>query len=272
MVLRCTSRPSPPRSGHWVGRRCGRSCERARRPRPLRARRNSGLALRDLAGSDSARSTAKATVWRRMHSDASSTNFAPMSYIFTPSPALFPRFWPIGQCGAARLLFSITIRQPQAAHAAHFSGGGTKFDGKLGGVGASPCAACRLHANGLPRPLASLVASLPPAVGSAVERASISGGLWTALRIPELTRLRIRAFQSLMEKSDRVVALCHWTRDLLRRNGVPEHKITVCRTVFRGLRKSLTRASYSGSRDCPCALLFSADPILSKALVSSSRG
>ncbi len=102
-------------------------------------------------------------------------------------------------------------------------------DGTLSGAGANPCAACSLHANGLPRPVASLVASLPQVASGTLERAGLAGGMWTALRTPELTRLRIRAFQNLMQKSDRVVALCHWTRDLLRRNGVPENKITVCR-------------------------------------------
>jgi glycosyltransferase involved in cell wall biosynthesis len=36
-------------------------------------------------------------------------------------------------------------------------------------------------------------------------------------------------FHRMMQKVDRVVALCNWTRDLLLGNGVTESKITLCR-------------------------------------------
>jgi glycosyltransferase involved in cell wall biosynthesis len=41
----------------------------------------------------------------------------------------------------------------------------------------------------------------------------------------ELIQIRHGAFHTLMRESDRVVALCRWTRDLLIRNGVSEDKI-----------------------------------------------
>lgn len=99
-------------------------------------------------------------------------------------------------------------------------------DGKLDKCA---CASCTLHANGLPRPIATLIGSIPPAVRSGFARPRLAGGVWTALRTPDLIDLRIRAFHRLMQIADRVIALCDWTRALLIRNAVPENKITLCR-------------------------------------------
>ena len=62
-----------------------------------------------------------------------------------------------------------------------------------------------------------------------IGQANLSGGMWTALRMPELIDLRIQCFHRLMQMVERVIALCNWTRELLVRNGVPESKITLCR-------------------------------------------
>jgi glycosyltransferase involved in cell wall biosynthesis len=91
------------------------------------------------------------------------------------------------------------------------------------------CTSCALHANGLPRPLAALIAAMPTPLSRNFGRAGLSGGPWTALRMPELIELRIAAFHQLMQMADRVIALCNWTRDLLIRNNVPESRIMVCR-------------------------------------------
>jgi glycosyltransferase involved in cell wall biosynthesis len=99
-------------------------------------------------------------------------------------------------------------------------------DGRLGRF---LCTSCTLHGSGLPRPLATLVATLPPSACGRLGHAGLSGGVWTALRMPELIDIRIRAFHRLMQMVDRVIALCNWTRELLIRNGVPRNKITLCR-------------------------------------------
>jgi glycosyltransferase involved in cell wall biosynthesis len=91
------------------------------------------------------------------------------------------------------------------------------------------CAACALTAKGLSRPVASLLTMLPPAASRALRNSDLSGGIWTALRMPELTALRIEAFHQMMLAADRVLALCDWTRQLLLGNGVPAAKITLCR-------------------------------------------
>jgi glycosyltransferase involved in cell wall biosynthesis len=91
------------------------------------------------------------------------------------------------------------------------------------------CTPCAIHGNGLPRPVATLLSGVPRAVGRQLGKAGLSGGVWTALRLPDLVDVRIQAFHHLMEMVDHVVALCDWTRDLLLRNGVPAEKITLSR-------------------------------------------
>ena len=45
----------------------------------------------------------------------------------------------------------------------------------------------------------------------------------------ELIQLRHATVQSLFAEVDHVVAVCQWVKDILVRNGVPLHKITLCR-------------------------------------------
>ncbi len=98
-----------------------------------------------------------------------------------------------------------------------------------GDLNNSPCVACALHRHGLSRQLAKLISLMPETGSRMLGRAGLSGGLWTALRMPELIDLRIQSFRRLMQTVDRVIALCDWTRALLVQNGVPETKITLCR-------------------------------------------
>jgi glycosyltransferase involved in cell wall biosynthesis len=89
------------------------------------------------------------------------------------------------------------------------------------------CARCTLHGLGMNRSLSTMVGSLPPQLGQILGRAERSGGAWTALRMTELVQLRHAAFRALMQEVDHVVVLCHWTRELLLRNGVPSSKMSV---------------------------------------------
>jgi glycosyltransferase involved in cell wall biosynthesis len=84
-------------------------------------------------------------------------------------------------------------------------------------------------ARGASKPVATLVQALAPVAGPAVSLAGLSGGIWTALRIPQMSGLRVRKFHEMMGKMDRVVALCNWTRELLLRNEVSESKLRMCR-------------------------------------------
>jgi glycosyltransferase involved in cell wall biosynthesis len=93
----------------------------------------------------------------------------------------------------------------------------------------SRCTACALHGVGLVRPLARVVASLPVALSSWPGTFGLQGGVWTALRMPELLALRHSAFRDLMQEVDHIVVLCQWSKDLLVRNGVPAEKIMLSR-------------------------------------------
>lgn len=104
--------------------------------------------------------------------------------------------------------------------------GSEACDGVLNGT---VCSACTLHGLGLSKRLGTATASLPKGVGRLVAAAGLSGGVWTALRMTELVTLRHATLRELWNEVDHVVALCGWVKDLLRRNGVPEEKITVSR-------------------------------------------
>jgi len=104
-------------------------------------------------------------------------------------------------------------------------------DGTLD-VGA--CSQCTLHGLGMSRVSSTVVGSLPSAIGGLAASAGASGGMWTALRMRELIELRHSTFRSLMAEADHVVALSHWVKELLLRNGVPPEKITVSRQGLWG--------------------------------------
>jgi glycosyltransferase involved in cell wall biosynthesis len=89
------------------------------------------------------------------------------------------------------------------------------------------CTSCFLESRGLPRSAANLLSRIPLPIASAVQRAGLSGGIWTAVRMPELVRARHAAFQALMREADGIVAPKQWVHDLLVRNGVPSCKITI---------------------------------------------
>jgi glycosyltransferase involved in cell wall biosynthesis len=98
-----------------------------------------------------------------------------------------------------------------------------------GNLHSAPCVACTVNAHGISPQLAKLISMLPETGSHLLGRAGLSGGIWTALRMPALIDLRIRSFRQLMQMVDRVVSLCDWTRALLVQNGVPENKISLCR-------------------------------------------
>lgn len=110
---------------------------------------------------------------------------------------------------------------------------------------ARDCTACALHGNGLPRPAAALLATLPEVVSALPGRAGLSGGMWTAVRMRELVALRQRCARAFLTEADHVVAVCEWVRNVLLRNGVPPEKITLSR---QGLCQEDAANSESGKR------------------------
>src|SRR5262249_54956803 len=67
-----------------------------------------------------------------------------------------------------------------------------------------------------------------------------AGGVFTALRMSALVGADHRHFERLMQKVNRIVAVCSWVADVLRLNGVPEAKLAICR---QGLSRSVSSGS-----------------------------
>jgi glycosyltransferase involved in cell wall biosynthesis len=91
------------------------------------------------------------------------------------------------------------------------------------------CTACALVAHGAPRWLAGPSARIPDGLGTLALRLPGGSKAATALAVVDLLRGSLRQFERLMGKVDHVVAVCQWVYDVLKRNGVPEAKITLCR-------------------------------------------
>jgi glycosyltransferase involved in cell wall biosynthesis len=121
-----------------------------------------------------------------------------------------------------------------------------------GNLDAKTCAACSLHGRGVNRQVSQLIASFPQSVSRLVGTAGLSGGMWTALRTPELIAQRHTSFRSLLSEVDHIVALCGWVRSVLLRNGVPATKITLsrqglCHPSSDSTRLPVRKYSASGS-------------------------
>jgi len=77
--------------------------------------------------------------------------------------------------------------------------------------------------------VAKLAGFLPPGFGALLGKTGLQGGIWTALRMTELVKLRHTTTRALFVEVDHIVAVCDWVKQVLLRNGVPQEKITLCR-------------------------------------------
>jgi glycosyltransferase involved in cell wall biosynthesis len=109
------------------------------------------------------------------------------------------------------------------------------------------CAACSLQGRGVNRLAAHALAALPPAVGGLLGRAGLQGRIWTAVRARELVALRQRCARAFLAEANHIVAVCEWVRAVLRRNGVPAEKITLCRQGVSEKAESETRKPKNSS-------------------------
>lgn len=91
------------------------------------------------------------------------------------------------------------------------------------------CTQCVLHGLGVNRTAAWAGSRIPPGVGGILGRFRLQGGLWTALRMSDLVRLRQACVHSLWHRVDRIVAVCGWVKDLVLANGVQAPKVVLCR-------------------------------------------
>ena len=91
------------------------------------------------------------------------------------------------------------------------------------------CAGCTLNGLGMHGPLADKVGRLPPALGRWLGDRGLQGGIWTALRMSELTRVRHAVFHKMMAEVDHVVAVCNWVQEIIVLNNVPPAKVSLSR-------------------------------------------
>jgi glycosyltransferase involved in cell wall biosynthesis len=97
------------------------------------------------------------------------------------------------------------------------------------------CTDCSLVNEGLPRWMSKPLSYMPSSFGQILERANMSGGPWTALRMTDLIRARSDAFNSLISEVDGIIALREWVRTLLIRNGAAKSKICLSPHGLDGL-------------------------------------
>ena len=98
-----------------------------------------------------------------------------------------------------------------------------------GALKVNRCSRCVLHGRGMGRLTSHLTGGLPSFFGRLLGKLGLSGGIWTALRMTELMKIRHQNFRLLLNQADHIIATAVWARDLLIRNGVPEEKITLSR-------------------------------------------
>jgi len=125
------------------------------------------------------------------------------------------------------------------------------------------CSQCSLHGLGMNRILSFLVGALPPIAGQWLGDHDFEGGIWTALRMSELIKLRHQTIHTMWEMVDRVVVLSEWTHHLLLTNEIPDEKMVLIR---HGLTqppapKKLDRAEREATDPLRLVFLGRMDPL-----------
>jgi glycosyltransferase involved in cell wall biosynthesis len=102
-----------------------------------------------------------------------------------------------------------------------------------GALDADRCTACNLTAHGVPSSVAVTIARAPALAGTLMRAVGVRGRVSTALRMRELVTLRHDQTRRVLELADHIIAPAEWVRDLLRRLGVPDEKLTLSRQGIR---------------------------------------
>jgi glycosyltransferase involved in cell wall biosynthesis len=108
--------------------------------------------------------------------------------------------------------------------------GKTSCDGRLA---VDRCAGCTLNGLGVPQIPAAILGRLPPILGHWLEKLDLQGGVWTGVRMPEMTSMRHAAFRQMVGEVDRIVSVCNWVHELLLINDVPRAKVSISRQGIR---------------------------------------
>ncbi len=107
------------------------------------------------------------------------------------------------------------------------------------------CAACWSQGRGLPRAAARVFSRVPQIVSAAAYRSGAENRLVTALAARELAATRQRQIAGMAAATERIVAVCDWLADVLRKNNIADDKLVVSR---QGIDRSFVPQARSRSR------------------------
>ncbi|HBY62992.1 MAG TPA: glycosyl transferase group 1, partial [Solibacterales bacterium] len=125
-----------------------------------------------------------------------------------------------------------------------------------GTVSVSRCAPCALHSRGVPAPLSRLAGALPAGFGRTLGHLNLAGGAWTALRATELSGLYADGFREFLSHPDAIVVPCLWSAEVLRRNGIPDERLTLSRQGFAKPPAPAARVARRREPGKPIRLVF----------------
>ncbi len=106
------------------------------------------------------------------------------------------------------------------------------------------CAACLLSARGFPQPLARFLAHTP----DSASRMALASRVAAAHVLGYRAYIEQRTARALeyLNLADHIVVVCQWLYDVMRRNGVPDAKLSLCR---HGLSDDVMRQSALARRE-----------------------
>jgi glycosyltransferase involved in cell wall biosynthesis len=130
-----------------------------------------------------------------------------------------------------------------------------------GRVEAGRCAACWSQGRGLPRSAARLLGHLPQTISRAAYRSGGKNRLVTALGARELAAARRRQIVAMAGVADRIVAVCGWLADALRRNGIADEKLVLSRQGVDRAFTGAATAQQGGNKIFRLGYLGRCDPI-----------
>jgi glycosyltransferase involved in cell wall biosynthesis len=120
------------------------------------------------------------------------------------------------------------------------------------------CAGCTLNGLGVPQIPAAALGRLPPILGRWLRDLGLQGGLWTAIRTPELIGMRHAAFRQMVDEVDRIVAVCNWVYELLLLNDVSRSKVSISRqgVCWTAVQQPVPTSSSIGQNSREIRLVF----------------
>jgi glycosyltransferase involved in cell wall biosynthesis len=159
-------------------------------------------------------------------------------HLHARTSAVSERLIDVAHDAGAKVVFTYHTATASCARGTMLLFGRQPCDGLLE---ARRCVACALDAQNVRAPIARLAAAVPAALSQTIAAWQVEAKPLSRLRIPGLLAAGRHRFDRFIGKVDRVVAVCQWVRDVLRRNGVPDGKITLSR---QGIDDALVPAGH----------------------------